>query len=106
MTREHKGDYGYDGSFDTVSARAQIAGVGVGSAALLAAAGVALARGNRVAAAVAGASSTTCDCTAMKRCWTSDVVVAQCCSRRPSGYRRGVRSVSIFGMPTRRTTPS
>src|SRR5271163_2904251 len=58
MTREHKGDYGYDGSFDTVSARAQIAGVGVGSAALLAAAGVALARGNRVAAAVAGASAT------------------------------------------------
>jgi ubiquinone/menaquinone biosynthesis C-methylase UbiE len=55
--REHKGDYGYDGSFDTVSARTQMAGIGLGSAALLAAAGVALTRGNRLAAALAGASA-------------------------------------------------
>src|ERR1700761_3572607 len=57
MTRDHRGDYGYDGSFNTISARAQIAGVGVSSAALVAGAGVALARGNRLAAGIAGASA-------------------------------------------------
>lgn len=57
MTRDRHGDYGYDGSFDTISAPAQMAGIGVSSAALLASAGVALARGNRLAAAVAGASA-------------------------------------------------
>lgn len=57
MTRDHHGDYGYDGSFQTISARTQIVGVGVSSAALLAGAGVALARGNRLAAAIAGASA-------------------------------------------------
>jgi arsenite methyltransferase len=52
---EPRGDYGYDGSFDTVSARTQLAAVGVGSAALFVASGVSLARGNRLAAAVTGA---------------------------------------------------
>jgi arsenite methyltransferase len=56
-TREHKGEYGYDGSFHTVSARAQVVGVGVGPTALLVAALVALARGNRRAAALAAASA-------------------------------------------------
>jgi arsenite methyltransferase len=56
-TREHRGEYGYDGSFHTVSAGAQVAGIGVGSTALLAAAGFALARGNRLVAALAGASA-------------------------------------------------
>jgi arsenite methyltransferase len=51
-TREHKGEYGYDGSFHTVSARAQVTGVGVGSAALFVGAGIALARRNRLAAAL------------------------------------------------------
>jgi SAM-dependent methyltransferase len=56
-TRQHKGEYGYDGSFHTVSARAQVVGVGVGPTALLVAAVVALARGNRRAAALAAASA-------------------------------------------------
>lgn len=55
--REHQGDYGYDGSFHTISAGGQIVGVGVSSAALFAGAGVALARGNRLAAAIAAASA-------------------------------------------------
>jgi arsenite methyltransferase len=54
--RERNGEYGYDGSFGTVSARAQVAVVGVGSTALLAGAGVAVARGNGKLAALAGAS--------------------------------------------------
>ena len=54
--RDHQGDYGYDGSFHTVSAGAQIVGVGVSSAALFAGAGVALARRNRLAAAIAAVS--------------------------------------------------
>jgi hypothetical protein len=57
VTREHKGEYGYDGSFHTVSAGAQLAGIGAGSAALLAGAGFASARGNRLAAALAAASA-------------------------------------------------
>jgi arsenite methyltransferase len=57
VTHEHKGEYGYDGSFHTVSAGTQLAVVGAGSAALLAAAGVSLARGNRLVAALAGASA-------------------------------------------------
>ncbi len=56
-TREHQGDYGYDGSFHTVSAGAQLAVVGAGSAALLAAAGVSLTRGKRLVAALAAASA-------------------------------------------------
>jgi arsenite methyltransferase len=56
-TREHKGEYGYDGSFHTVSARAQVTGVGVGSAALFVGAGIALARRNRLAAALGAVSA-------------------------------------------------
>jgi arsenite methyltransferase len=51
------GDYGYDGSFHTVSAGLQLAAVGAGSAGLLAGSGVALARGNRLAAAIAAGSA-------------------------------------------------
>jgi arsenite methyltransferase len=54
---EHRGEYGYDGSFHTVSAGTQLAAVGAGSAALLAGAGVSLARGNRLAAALAAVSA-------------------------------------------------
>ncbi|WP_264063872.1 class I SAM-dependent methyltransferase [Mycobacterium montefiorense] len=57
VAREHKGEYGYDGSFHTVSAGAQVAGVAGISAVLLAGAGVALARGNRVAAALGAAGA-------------------------------------------------
>ncbi len=56
LVREHRGDYGYDGSFHTVSAGMQLAVIAAGSAGLLVASGVSLARGNRVAAALAGAS--------------------------------------------------
>jgi arsenite methyltransferase len=55
--RDHQGDYGYDGSFETVSAGTQLATAVAGSAALLAAAGVFLTRGRRLAAAFAGASA-------------------------------------------------
>jgi arsenite methyltransferase len=54
--REHKGEYGYDGSFNTVSARAQVGAVGVGSTALLVAAGAAIVRGNPKLAGLAGAA--------------------------------------------------
>jgi arsenite methyltransferase len=54
---EHIGEYGYDGSFHTVSPSAQIAGVAGMSAVLFAGAGVALARGNRLAAALGAASA-------------------------------------------------
>ena len=54
---EHRGDYGYDGSFHTVSAGTQLTAVGAGSAALLAAAGFSLTRGKRLAAALAAASA-------------------------------------------------
>lgn len=56
-TREHRGEYGYDGSFETVSAGTQLAVVGAGSTALLVAAGVCLARGRPLAAALAAASA-------------------------------------------------
>lgn len=56
-TGARRGEYGYDGSFHTVSAVAQLAGVAVTSAALLAGSGFALARGNRLAAAIAAASA-------------------------------------------------
>ncbi|WAC90852.1 class I SAM-dependent methyltransferase [Mycobacterium sp. Aquia_213] len=56
-TREHQGEYGYDGSFHRVSPGAQVAGVAGVSAVLFAAAGVALARGNRLAAALGAASA-------------------------------------------------
>ena len=54
---EHRGEYGYDVSFHTVSAGTQLAVVGTGSAALLAGAGVCLTRGNRLAAALAVVSA-------------------------------------------------
>jgi arsenite methyltransferase len=54
--REHKGDYGIDGSFHTVSARGQAIGVTAASAALAALAGISLIRGKRLAAALTGAS--------------------------------------------------
>ncbi|WAJ46052.1 class I SAM-dependent methyltransferase [Mycobacterium sp. Aquia_216] len=57
LTREHQGEYGYDGSFNRVSPRAQVGGVAGISAVLFAAAGVALARGNRLAAALGAASA-------------------------------------------------
>lgn len=57
MSNGRNGDYGYDGSFHTVSAGVQLAAVGAGSAGLLAGAGVALARGNRLAAAIAAGSA-------------------------------------------------
>jgi arsenite methyltransferase len=49
-----KGDYGIDGAFHTLSARAQGIGVAVESGALLLWAGISFARGRRVAAALAG----------------------------------------------------
>jgi SAM-dependent methyltransferase len=52
---EHRGEYGYDGSFHTVSARTQLAAVGAGSAALLMGAGFCLGRGRRLAAALSAA---------------------------------------------------
>ena len=55
--RDHKGEYGYDGSFHTVSAGTQLAVIGATSAGLLAGAGFALARGNRLAAALGAASA-------------------------------------------------
>jgi arsenite methyltransferase len=56
-TREHDGEYGYDGSFHTFSGKAQVAGIGIGSTALLVVAGVALARGNRRVAALSATSA-------------------------------------------------
>jgi ubiquinone/menaquinone biosynthesis C-methylase UbiE len=55
--REHKGDYGIDGSFDTISARGQAIGVAVDAAALAVWSGISLARGRRSTAALTGASA-------------------------------------------------
>jgi arsenite methyltransferase len=55
--REHKGDYGIDGSFHTISARGQAIGVAVDAAALAVWSGISLARGKRFTAALTGASS-------------------------------------------------
>lgn len=57
VASEHHGDYGYDGSFHTVSAGIQLASIAGASVALFAGAGVALARRNRLAAALAAASA-------------------------------------------------
>ncbi|HVQ99627.1 MAG TPA: SAM-dependent methyltransferase, partial [Mycobacterium sp.] len=57
LTQERKGDYGTDGSFRTASATTQGAAVSAASAALLIWAGVSLARGRRLRAALAAASS-------------------------------------------------
>ncbi|MGH3576325.1 MAG: class I SAM-dependent methyltransferase, partial [Mycobacterium sp.] len=56
-TYEHKGDYGIDGSFHTVSARGQAMGIAATSAALAVWAGLSLARGKRLTAALTGASA-------------------------------------------------
>jgi arsenite methyltransferase len=55
--REHKGDYGIDGSFHKVSARGQAIGVAAQAAALAAWSGISLARGKRLTAALTGTSS-------------------------------------------------
>jgi SAM-dependent methyltransferase len=54
--RKHRGDYGVDGSFHTVSARGQAVGVGVAAAALAGWSAISLVRGNRWAAALTGAA--------------------------------------------------
>src|SRR6201997_3206933 len=55
--REHKGDYGIDGSFHKVSARGQAIGVAVQAAALAVWSGTSLARGKRLTAALTGTSA-------------------------------------------------
>lgn len=55
--REHQGDYGIDGSFNTISARGQAIGVGVQAAALAVWSGISLARGKRLTATLTGISS-------------------------------------------------
>ncbi|OBI49744.1 methyltransferase [Mycobacterium kyorinense] len=52
---QHKGDYGIDGSFKTVSARGQAIGLGAQAAALLGLAAISWRRGKRPTAAVAAA---------------------------------------------------
>lgn len=54
---DHRGDYGIDGSFHTISARGQAMGIGAGAAALAVWAGISWARGKRLTAALAGASA-------------------------------------------------
>jgi ubiquinone/menaquinone biosynthesis C-methylase UbiE len=55
--REHKGDYGIDGLFHTVSARGQAIGIGVQATALALWAGISLVRGKRLTAALTGTTS-------------------------------------------------
>jgi SAM-dependent methyltransferase len=55
--REHKGDYGIDGAFHTVSARTQTTGIAADVAALAVWAGISLARGKRLMAVLTGASA-------------------------------------------------
>jgi arsenite methyltransferase len=55
--REHKGDYGIDGSFHTISARGQAIAVGVEAAALAVWSAISLARGKRLTAVLTSASS-------------------------------------------------
>jgi arsenite methyltransferase len=50
---EHQGEYGIDGSFHTVSARAQAIGIGAQAAALAGWASISLVRGKRLTAALA-----------------------------------------------------
>jgi arsenite methyltransferase len=52
--RQHNADYGFDGSFHTVSAQGQAIGIGVACVALLASAAASLGRGKPRAAAIAG----------------------------------------------------
>lgn len=53
---DHQGDYGVDGSFHTISARAQAIGVGAQAAGLAVFAGISWARGKRLRAAMATVS--------------------------------------------------
>jgi arsenite methyltransferase len=55
--QDHRGNYGIDGSFHTVSARGQAIGIAVNASALAAWAGISLARGRRLTAALTGASA-------------------------------------------------
>ncbi len=57
MPRDHKGDYGIDGSFHTISARGQAISIGVGSAALAVWSAISAARGKRLVAAATASSS-------------------------------------------------
>jgi arsenite methyltransferase len=52
---DHRGNYGIDGAFQTVSARGQAIGIAVQASALAAWAGISLARGKRLTAALTGA---------------------------------------------------
>jgi arsenite methyltransferase len=56
LVHDHRGDYGIDGSFKTVSARGQAIGVVAQAAALAVWAGISWARGRRVTAALAAGS--------------------------------------------------
>ena len=55
--REHKGDYGIDGSFHRISVRGQAIGIAVDAAALAVWSAISFARGKRLTAALTGASS-------------------------------------------------
>jgi arsenite methyltransferase len=57
MPRDHKGDYGIDGSFHTISARGQAISIGVGSAALGVWSAISASRGKRLVAAATASSS-------------------------------------------------
>jgi arsenite methyltransferase len=57
MPRDHKGDYGIDGSFKIISARNQAIGIGVASAALAAWSAISASRGKRLVAAATASSS-------------------------------------------------
>jgi arsenite methyltransferase len=57
LVHDHRGDYGIDGSFHTISARAQGIGVGAQATALAVWAGISWARGRRASAALAGLSA-------------------------------------------------
>jgi arsenite methyltransferase len=57
MPRDHKGDYGIDGSFHTISARGQAISIAVGAAALAVWSGISLNRCKRLTAALTAASS-------------------------------------------------
>jgi hypothetical protein len=54
LLHDHRGDYGIDGSFHTISARAQGISVVAQAVALAVWAGISWARGRQVAAALAG----------------------------------------------------
>jgi arsenite methyltransferase len=57
VVHDHRGDYGIDGSFFSISARGQAIGIGAQAAALAVWAGISWARGKRLTAALAGASA-------------------------------------------------